>query len=149
MGAARVLRDFVVGMLGMVALIVVVVWACWTFLMDHEPPPAPAPVVEEPMTPERRAGMMITAAKMLIPKHLKDPDSARFRNLVAVNGPDDIIIVCGEVNSKNSFGALAGFSRFIFAEVLTVMEDNSPADAFRKAWNSRCAGKPPLASSPT
>lgn len=36
---------------------------------------------------------------------LKDGESARFRNVIGN---------CGEVNSKNSYGAYAGFSRFVF-----------------------------------
>lgn len=36
--------------------------------------------------------------------YLKDGDSAKFRN---------VIKNCGEVNAKNSWGAYAGFSRFI------------------------------------
>lgn len=36
--------------------------------------------------------------------YLKDGDSAKFRN---------VIKNCGEVNAKNSWGAYAGFTRFI------------------------------------
>lgn len=36
---------------------------------------------------------------------LKDGESARFRNVIGN---------CGEVNSKNSYGAYAGFSRFVY-----------------------------------
>jgi hypothetical protein len=42
---------------------------------------------------------------------LKDSESARFRNeRIAKSGA-----LCGEVNSKNSFGGYVGFKRFILA----------------------------------
>lgn len=39
---------------------------------------------------------------------LKDSASAEFRNLRRVGD-----ILCGEVNAKNSYGAFAGFSKFV------------------------------------
>jgi hypothetical protein len=43
---------------------------------------------------------------------LKDPDSAKFRNMrfVKYNGRT---VVCGEVNSKNSYGGYVGFENFV------------------------------------
>ncbi|PIT47340.1 hypothetical protein BHC46_07360 [Snodgrassella alvi] len=63
---------------------------------------------------------------------LKDPDSATFRNMVGS---------CGEVNSKNGFGAYTGFKRFMAPDpAITVIEDEGQMDAeeFNKAWAS-CA----------
>lgn len=40
---------------------------------------------------------------------LKDPASAQFRNVKYNNGKAS---VCGEINSKNSFGGYTGFGRF-------------------------------------
>ncbi len=42
---------------------------------------------------------------------LKDPDSAKFRN-VAIKKYEGLRIVCGEVNAKNSYGAYVGFKKF-------------------------------------
>ena len=39
---------------------------------------------------------------------MKDPGSTQFRNEKIVNG-----LMCGEMNSKNSYGAYGGFKRFI------------------------------------
>ncbi len=39
---------------------------------------------------------------------MKDPASAQFRNEKIVNG-----LMCGEMNSKNSYGSYVGFKRFI------------------------------------
>jgi len=43
---------------------------------------------------------------------LKDPDSAKFRN-VYVSEIYSEPIVCGEVNGKNSYGAYAGYTTFM------------------------------------
>lgn len=42
---------------------------------------------------------------------LKDPGSAKFRNLKVIEGAG---ILCGEVNAKNAFGAYVGFRKFAF-----------------------------------
>ena len=39
---------------------------------------------------------------------MKDPDSTKFRNVIEYENS-----VCGEVNSKNSYGAYSGFQDFI------------------------------------
>ncbi|QRF07537.1 hypothetical protein [Acinetobacter pittii] len=63
---------------------------------------------------------------------LKDPSSAEFRNM---NG------MCGEVNSKNSFGAYTGFVRFIGTPDLTIIEgENFQVDqaTFNEVWSKIC-----------
>lgn len=52
---------------------------------------------------------VISNAKASITKSLKDPDSANFRNVFTIDG----INVCGEINSKNSYGGYVGFTRFV------------------------------------
>jgi len=63
---------------------------------------------------------------------LKDPGSAEFRNQHGL---------CGEVNSKNSFGGYVGFRRFIAATKEMVVFENdgrmSPRD-FEAAWLTHC-----------
>lgn len=41
---------------------------------------------------------------------LKDPDSAKFKNLVYYKSA--FSVVCGEINAKNSYGAYNGFKLF-------------------------------------
>lgn len=48
------------------------------------------------------------AAQDFISKDFIDPSSAQFRNETQKDG-----VLCGEVNSKNSFGAYTGFKRFV------------------------------------
>ncbi|MGY8590652.1 hypothetical protein QRO08_15945 [Paracidovorax citrulli] len=45
---------------------------------------------------------------------LKDPDSAKFRNIkLAKTDTAGAWVMCGEVNAKNSYGGYAGFGRFM------------------------------------
>lgn len=61
-------------------------------------------------TPE---SYMLHDAEDAVENQLRDSSSATFRNVnvYKVSGKD---IVCGEVNSKNGFGAMAGYSRFFY-----------------------------------
>ena len=51
----------------------------------------------------------IDRARTSVASHLKDPDSAKFRNERQVSD----VAVCGEENGKNMFGAYSGFSQFL------------------------------------
>lgn len=62
---------------------------------------------------------LIKTAENFIAYSLKDPDSAKFRNVFvkkvenkAPNGKPIRLAVCGEVNGVNSFGAYSGYSNF-------------------------------------
>lgn len=62
----------------------------------------------------------IELAKSEISHDMKDPLSTQFRDVVSkkVGEKDDgsiAMLVCGEVNSKNSFGAYSGYSPFVIA----------------------------------
>lgn len=64
---------------------------------------------------------MVDRAKHQVRFNLKDPDSAQFRDLYVtrknradVDGPVPVeIAVCGMVNSRNSLGGMAGYTRFV------------------------------------
>lgn len=62
-------------------------------------------------TPE---GDMMRAAKDAVKGQLRDSGSAEFRNIEVYKTKDGHEVVCGEVNSKNGFGAMAGFNRFFY-----------------------------------
>lgn len=54
----------------------------------------------------------------LVKAHLKDPDSARFRNVRRVpfmGMPSEAVskVYCGEVNARNSMGGYSGYSAFV------------------------------------
>lgn len=64
-------------------------------------------IKEVPPTPA-----LLASVQVAVKRELKDPDSAKFRDLqtMGVNGS---ILVCGMVNSKNGSGGYAGFTPFI------------------------------------
>lgn len=71
-----------------------------------------------------------------VSQHLKDPDSAKFRNQHGM---------CGEVNAKNGFGGYTGYVRFMAAsEDRVFMEDDArlAPGAFDEAWGSVCSTSP-------
>lgn len=75
---------------------------------------------------------MQRVARGYVSKHLKDPDSAEFRNQSRL---------CGEVNAKNSFGGYIGFRRFIAAnENMVVIQGDGRMDAadFDQVWKQSC-----------
>ena len=103
-----------------------------------------------------------TSERELITKKLKDPDSTKFRNENKyINN-----YVCGEFNSKNSYGGYTGYSRYIAKKQLVnsgsaldeyYLEDGSfqtsdperlrlfikdiatnPKIGFEKIWNEYC-----------
>lgn len=69
-------------------------------------------------------------AREFVQNRLKDPDSAQFRNQKGF---------CGEVNSKNGFGAYTGFKKFIAASPdLIVTETDMKPNEFQMAWDNVC-----------
>jgi hypothetical protein len=81
------------------------------FLMTATAPAAPSRALNE---------TLIEIGKKGIQENLKDAESARFRELTVHRGEtpaEGVYYVCGEVNSKNSYGGYAGFTPF-FAQVL-------------------------------
>lgn len=60
---------------------------------------------------------------------LKDPDSAKFRNVKGV---------CGEVNAKNGFGAYGGYKKFINLPEGVLFESNVNQVVFNRSWVGNC-----------
>lgn len=64
---------------------------------------------------------------------LKDPESVRFRNLRFIKHKERIVI-CGEVNAKNSFGGYVGFQVFVAGlTAAKIMNENEYKTAFGSA----------------
>jgi hypothetical protein len=86
---------------------------------------------------------LIESAKTHVKDQLKDPASAQFKNVVVrVNaGPNRVTVVCGRVNSKNSFGGYTGFTRFFWSPVAedAIVEESFPDAAFfESSWRNVC-----------
>jgi hypothetical protein len=54
----------------------------------------------------------IAAVRKGVQKALKDPESARFGDMIAGRDPQGVLYVCGWVNAKNSLGGYTGEKRF-------------------------------------
>lgn len=68
---------------------------------------------------------IVKQAKMLAAKDLRDPDSARFRNLGVYRWTTGKggIAVCGDINGKNSFGGYVGYRGFVVYGGVAVIEE--------------------------
>lgn len=106
-------------------------------------PPRTAPATP---TIEDHARTAIEVAKREVAAQMKDPASATFREFYVVKTPAGGLLVCGEVNSKNSFGAMSGFSRFMWNTSVVVHEESTPHEKFVDAWNGSCAKWPTVLS---
>ena len=75
----------------------------------------------------------------LLRTQLKDGESSRFRNTFVsykLNGKTPV--VCGEVNSKNSFGAFGGFQGWIGGGPVGQFLAEQVSD-FSDLWNQLCS----------
>lgn len=71
--------------------------------------PARAPVV---WTLDRATPAEMREAQDAVRAVLRDPDSARFRSIIALNGSNGRRSICGLVNSRNGFGGYVGDTAF-------------------------------------
>ena len=74
--------------------------------------------------------------KNRIKNRLKDPSSATFRNTRVYHAITHV--VCGEVNSKNSFGGYIGYQRFVSGGSIQVLEEEMGEGEMDKTWRQVC-----------
>ena len=79
----------------------------------------------------------IRISQETIKQKLKDPNSAQFKN-VTFNRSSKSKVVCGQVNSKNSFGGYVGFQRFIAAGSQFGYLESEISDDFSTVWRQFC-----------
>jgi len=80
----------------------------------------------------------ISKAKDKVKYVLKDADSARFRNVFFNIGFGDVPSVCGEVNSKNGFGAYSGFNRFVYSVHADALFIEPQVTFMNQMWHDFC-----------
>jgi len=98
-------------------------------------PAATEPAVD--IDPDHAAkGVAVVLAKQAVPSALKDPSSADFGDVWGMSATT----ACGFINGKNSFGAMAGQTRFIYNFGRVLIEDNGVP--FARTWNKLCVDKP-------
>jgi hypothetical protein len=81
--------------------------------------------------------------RYIVESRLKDKGSAKFRNeaIYPVPNKDNVYLMCGEVNAKNSLGAYVGFKRFIVSGNMVLIDDGTRV--FSGLWRDQCR-HPPL-----
>src|SRR5260370_11844352 len=77
-----------------------------------DPPPGAA---IEPGMPVKLDQRQLEAVIDGVIKWMKDPASVSFADINAVKGRHGVVVVCGDVNGRNSAGALVAKSPFIAA----------------------------------
>jgi len=75
-------------------------------------------------------------AKKAVTQLLKDPESAKFKEVFFNETQKGGAVACGQVNSKNSLGAYTGFQRFISNSKTTYLEEKS--SNFVDIWVEVC-----------
>ena len=87
-----------------------------------------------------RADKYATAAlaRQAVPSALKDPSSANFGDVWGMSAT----VACGFINGKNSFGAMAGKTAFIYDSGRVLFQDGG--SAFASTWNKLCVDKPKI-----
>lgn len=78
-----------------------------------------------------------SAAERLAARDLRDPDSARFRDVRVYLTETGAQVVCGEINGKNAYGAYVGYRGFIVAGENVIREGDATYSVLRGAMCSR------------
>ena len=67
-----------------------------------------------------------------------DPESVKFRNEFVSRVHGKPVVVCGEVNYKNSVGGYVGYQKFIWGPpAVQLFGSNTQADELEKQWLAR------------
>ena len=82
--------------------------------------------------------MWMERGKDAVREKLKDSRSAEFRSVFFRRGSDGVPMTCGEVNSKNGFGGLTGFQKFVSAGQADMTFLEEEISDFYKVWNRFC-----------
>lgn len=84
----------------------------------------------------------INAAQQEIKNQMKDPESTKFKGVREATNSQGESFVCGEVNSKNSYGGYVGFKSFAFKSGKSVIDGSfDTPDDYEFLALSGCAGK--------
>lgn len=81
--------------------------------------------------------MLTLKAQELVKERLKDPDSAKFKNLYPSTPPGGGVIICGEVNAKNKYGGYGGFRRFFSTGFSVRFKEDDP-ETFDGIYETVC-----------
>lgn len=84
------------------------------------------------------AAKVLDSAKLQVANTLKDPESAKFRDVRFVMHEGGAMI-CGEVNGKNSYGGYVGFVTFLSdSRASEIFDAESGDERFTTKVRSKC-----------
>jgi hypothetical protein len=111
---------------------------------EHRQPPAVVqaqPTTQPPVIVQSKPDNdVLTRAQSATRDILKDPDSAQFSGLVALqNGMDTV--VCGFVNAKNGYGGYSGRQGFIYSDGIRSSHMNKYDGQILEACRNIAAGR--------
>ena len=90
---------------------------------------------------EKEEAELLERAKEAVKNMMKDPDSAKFKDLIAGQvSKDKKKHVCGMVNSKNSMGGYVGYKGFVYIDgekYAVLQEDSIGNEIFEMACNKK------------
>lgn len=78
------------------------------------------------------------AARKYVARGFKDPSSAQYRDQFIAKTSGGVVL-CGEVNAKNSYGGYVGFRRFYATENFAQVDDR--AGYFDSSYRVWCSDK--------
>ena len=115
-----------------------------TFVSSTSAWPSALPSEQDAQQHPDNFEMSQTVAKDKMNDVLKDPDSARYKDVIGYTFTTDagqtLYIFCGQVNAKNGLGGYMGYERFIATPKGGAVE--SGAGDFDSGWNQHCTGTP-------
>ncbi len=98
-------------------------------------------VAKPSSTAEGREFVWLEAGKSAVKAKLRDPESAKFREVYFHRGSAGIPAACGQVNANNAFGGKTGFQHFIAVGAdRAFLEESMASDEFAVLWNQLCTG---------
>ena len=90
---------------------------------------------------EKEEAELLERAKEAVRNMMKDPDSVKFKDLIAGQvSKDKKKHVCGMVNSKNSMGGYVGYKGFVYIDgekYAVLQEDSIGNEVFEMACNKK------------
>lgn len=81
---------------------------------------------------------LLFEARRAVESQLKDSSSAEFKEIGVYQSDDGSLTACGNVNGKNSFGAMAGYKRFFYKNGVVVIEERGAESLLDEAWAKYC-----------
>jgi hypothetical protein len=92
-----------------------------------------------PVATAEQDSAWVAAMEERVRQRLKDPASAIFTDTATHHSYKGIPVVCGRINSKNSFGGYTGAKRFVASgQVIVIEGETMDAESMTRTWEQTC-----------